>query len=59
MTMQYDFSRAKPRITDRARLLQIVEDLRRHGVEGEALETEIVRLAIVDLDQLQEVMRAA
>ena len=50
---------AKPRVTDTATLCEIVEEMKRKGVEADDIQRHIVSVAVVDLDQLNEVMRAA
>lgn len=49
----------KPRVTDAATLSEIVERMKRKGIDPDDIQRHIVSVAVVDLDQLNEVMRAA
>jgi hypothetical protein len=59
MTMMAKSRNAKPRVTDCETLTEIVAKLRENGVSPEDIHRHIVSVAVVDLDELNEVMRAA
>ena len=49
----------KPIVTDARTLKQIVERLQADGVANDEIQRRIVSVAVVDLDELNEVLRAA
>ena len=49
----------KPRVTDTDALQAIVEKLKEDGCEPDEIQLRVVRSCVVDLDQLNEMLRAA
>jgi hypothetical protein len=49
----------KPRVTDAKTLQAIVEKLKEDGCEPDEIQRRVVRACVVDLDELNEMLRAA
>lgn len=57
--MQMNVTGVKPRITEPRKLREIVTKLQQEGVEPEEIQRHLVSVAVVDLDELNAVLRAA
>ena len=57
--MQMNVTGVKPRITEPRKLREIVTKLKLEGVEPEEIQRHLVSVAVVDLDELNAVLRAA
>lgn len=57
--MQMNVTGVKPRITEPRKLREIVTQLKLEGVEPEEIQRHLVSVAVVDLDELNAVLRAA
>lgn len=57
--MKHESRGQKPRVTDLDALKAIVEELRHDGMQEDEIQRRIVSVAIVDLDDLNEVLKAA
>ena len=49
----------KPRITEITKLEELVSRLKRAGIQPDDIQRHIVSVAVVDLDDLNEVLKAA
>ena len=49
----------RPRITDVEALQKVVREMRSKGFEASQIQSNIVRVAVVDLDLLNEALAAA
>jgi hypothetical protein len=59
MSVQSIGGGVKPRITDEEKLREIVARLKRDGVPPEEIPLHVVTLAVVDLDDLNAMLKAA
>lgn len=57
--MRRTASGIKPRITEITKLEELVSRLRQDGVKPDDIQRHIVSVAVVDLDDLNEVLKAA
>lgn len=57
--MQMTITGVKPRITEARKLREIVAKLQQEGVDPEEIQRHVVSVAVVDLDELNAVLRAA
>lgn len=57
--MRRTASGIKPRITELAKLEELVGRLKRAGIAPDDIQRHIVSVAVVDLDDLNEVLKAA
>ncbi len=57
--MQMTITGVKPRITEPRKLREIVTRLKLEGVEPEDIQRHLVTVAVVDLDELNALLRAA
>jgi hypothetical protein len=57
--MQMSVTGVKPRITEPRKLREIVTRLKLEGAEPDEIQRHLVAVAVVDLDELNAVLRAA